>query len=303
MAQSQKGVHMQKNNQHTLRYRGKSNQPLTLIAPNDPSFDAEMAVLFPAYTWRPNYQASRPFLVILRNDTRRTARAYEVVWHVQGLDPTASGVPAELRLTAFAITTPLEMRTPGGIRGTDRSIHPGEARLLSPFFNGARTDSADFAIFNRPGQLPDPSTYVAILAELDCVVYGDGSFAGPNRNHLLLRYLVARDAQHDEALAVLRRLRSIPRDPQLKGLLDLRRRIGSANTQPSMRAVPTYIHARSTAAQEFEEILERDGYERLQATAEELVSLMPPHEKFTALGGHYHRAKFHLNGTLVSPMD
>ncbi len=286
-----------------LHYRGYPGKPLTVITPNDPGFDTEMALDFPNYTVLANYQASRPFLVILRNDTQRTARAYEVIWHVQVPDSDAPGGVGEERFSASAITTPLETRWPGGIRKLDRSIPPGGARVISPVFNGGRADAEDFSFLNNPAELPAPASYSSVSVELDCVVYGDASFAGPNRSHLLLRYLVARDAQHDEALSVLRSLRSSPENPQLKTALDLRVKIGASHTRPNNRAKPIYIHARSVAAQEFDEMLQKGGYTRVQRVAEALVAHMPPHQRFTELGGLYHRMKFRVNGALVSPMD
>jgi hypothetical protein len=289
--------------QHVLRYKSSPGQPLTVITANDPGFDTEMALDFPDYLDRPNYAASKPLLVILRNDTPKTVRAYELFWHLQMPDDDAPNGMREHTLTNFAITTPLELRRPGGLRQLDKSIRPGEARLLSPLFNGGREDGAEFSLFNFAARLPDPSTYAAIKVDVDCVIYGDGSSAGLNRGRLRMRYFVARDAQHDEALSILRWLRAHPNDMQVRKLLDIRMKIGAANTHPNLKAVPTYIHARSIAAQEFEEILDRGGYSELQRTAEELVTLMPPHEKFTTLDGYYHRAKFVVDGVALSPMD
>src|SRR5579864_83270 len=286
----------------TLHYKARPGLPLTLITPSDPAFDNEMAAIFPRYLGLVKYPAMRPYLAILRNDSPRTARACEVIWRVQAANPDApDGVGEGTVGRQGALTTPLELRWPGGLGQSDKSIRPGEARLLSPFFNGGPADASVFGFFNQPALLPDPASFSLIHPELDCVVYGDGSFAGPNRTHLLLRYFVARDAQHDEALTILRGLRATPKDPRLKAGLERRMQIGARNKFPNTRVVPMYVHARAVAAQEFEEILQHDGYDQLQQVAQELVAFMPPHERFTSLGGHYHKTKFRMNGVLVPP--
>jgi hypothetical protein len=288
-----------------LNYKTHPGSLLTVITPDDSNFDDEMALDFPRYVRLKKYPAMRPYMVILRNDTDRTARAYDVVWHGQAADPNAPGSVVDTVLgEQGAITTPLEMRRPGGIWQNDKSIPPGGVRLLTPLFNGGPAEASSFGFFhNMPAALPDPTTYSAIHAELDCVVYGNGSFAGPNRRRLLLRYFITRDAQHDEALAIVKRLRSTPKDPQLKAALDLRMKIGSSNTHPNRRAMPMYIHARAVAAQEFQQILLHEGHDQLRQTVEELVARMSPHERFTALGGVYHRKKFLVNGVSTSPKD
>jgi len=301
---AQDGASMPSNKQrHQLRYKAHEGEPLTLIEPTDPMFDAEVSVYFSDYETLPGFQQWKPFLVILRNDTQKTARAYEVIWHLLSQDANTGDVSEEVFGRQSAITTPLEIRRPGGVWEGDKSIRPGEVRLLSPFFNGGKGQLADFNFFHRSSELPNIGPGSVIKPQLDCVVYGDGSIAGPNRTRLALRYFVTRDAQHDEALAVARRLRESPNAPELKSALAMRGRIGSSNRSSNNRALPVYIHSRAVAAQELDAILERDGYSKLKEVVEELVSLMPPHEQFTQLGGQYHRSTFEVNGVTVSPSD
>ena len=286
----------------SLRYPTRRGEPLTILTPADPQFDKEMEDRFPDFLNSTAYDGSRPFLVILRNDTQRTVRAYEIVWHLQEPDADSASGYRERELRTFAITTPLELRNPGGLRGMDKSIPPGGERVVSPVFNGVSSDSDKFTFFNDPEKLPQKGTYTSITPDLDCVVYGDGSFSGPNHSQLLLRYNVVRDAQHDEALSVLRMLRANPKNPQLKLALVTRQAIGADDTHPNNRALPLYLHARGRAAQEFDVMLESGGYERVHKVAEQLVKLMPPHEAFTSLGGAYHQADFEIDGKKVSPL-
>lgn len=292
------------NQQQELHYRASRGRPLTIISPKDGSFESEMALYFPNFVGLPNYQAVKPFLVIARNDTERTARAYDIVWRLQVPDASAPGGTSEQKFSEQeAVVTPLELRHPAGISEVDKSIRPGERRLFSPFFNGGPTDTDTFIVLNDPTRFPNAGSYMEVNASADCVVYGDGSFAGPNLSRVLLRYFITRDAQHDEALSILRSLRSSPTLPDLRRNLELRAQIGSSPNYLNDRAMPVYVRARGIAAGEFEKILLSEGVSKLQTTVNELVTIMPPHEMFTALGGTYHRIQFRLNGSLVSPSD
>jgi hypothetical protein len=138
-----------------------------------------------------------------------------------------------------------------------------------------------------------------LKAHVDCVVYGDGSFDGPNKSRLLLTYFITRDAQHDEALTILQRLRGTPDDLKLESELLRRRDITESPSFNNQRAMAVYMHARGVAAQEFFQILEHGGHSAVTAMASELVSTMPPHERFTQMAALYRQAQFTIGEVTV----
>jgi hypothetical protein len=184
-------------------------------------------------------------MVILRNDTPKTVRAYEIRW--EAADPGADQWGGLEILKATAVTTPLELRWPGGNKSQDKSIRPGEERVVTPWSNVRRSELADFD--PSIGQsLPTSMPQQNWKAHVDCVVYGDGSYNGPNQSRMLLTYLISRDAMHDEALTILHDLRVKPADPELKAQLSRRVDIGGSSSFSTKRAMAVYKHARAVAA-------------------------------------------------------
>ncbi len=66
---------------------------LTLIRPSDPGFDGLLTENFPGLEKLDGYAVYRPFLVLLRNDTTYTVRAYILQWQARSL----SGEPFRLQ--------------------------------------------------------------------------------------------------------------------------------------------------------------------------------------------------------------
>lgn len=280
----------------TLKYRAKRGAPLTLIDNSDPRFTSELNVNFPGVLSMGSIETALPYMVILRNDTAKTVRAYEIRWEdSEGNSDQANGL---VDLKATAVTTPLELRWPSGSKVQDKSIRPGEERLVTPWSNVRHDELAFFEPSFGQTLRPEASRR-SLKAHVDCVVYGDGSLNGPNKSRLLLTYFITRDAQHDEALTIVQRLRAAPKDPKLKSELLRRRDIAGSPSFNSDRAMSTYKHARGAAAQEFFQLLQTGGYNAVLNMASELVSTMPPHERFTQMAAHYRQAQFKVGDVAV----
>ena len=279
-----------------LQYVAKAGPPLTLIDSSDPRFDRELEANFPGVFAMDSVKAALPYMVILRNDTVLTVRAYEVRWEDVATEQDGANSLDDLKATA--VTTPLELRWPSGNKIQDRSIRPGEERVVTPWSN-VRRDELSFLNPSFAQTLQPAGPRQGLKAHVDCVVYGDGSFDGPNKSRLLLTYFITRDAQHDEALTILRQLRLKPGDPELASQLARRTDIGGSPSFSSSRPMATYKRARAVAAQEFSQILQNGHYRAVEAMASELVSTMPPGERFTKLAEPYRQATFTLGEVKV----
>lgn len=267
----------------TFRFRLRKGPPLTFITPADPRFDGDVDAYFPGFTGLPTYEELRPFLIILRNDNSVTARAYAVRWELED----NNGV-AEQYLTARSITTPLENSVPL----EDTSIKAGEARLLSPLFNwGTLRFDANFqhpdtfAKLYSPEDLPPPTSYAAIVPQLDSVVYANGEVWGADKTGIWRYYFFARAADHDEVFADATLLASSPTSEQV--MATLRRRILRARGWQGGPLVE-YVRDRALAAMRLQEILKGPhGYARFQNTVEQFSEVMPPFGRLTSLGEWY----------------
>lgn len=170
--------------------------PSKLIALSaiDPTFDAQVEHSYPGLTHREQYEAVRPFLVLLTSNSALTAKAYAISWQVD----TSGG--ARHHLSTFFV------RSHFAVPSADHSIRPGDIRLVSPVFNLSPSEYAQHPDFE--GQYPSTmyphfSSSMIVQSALDGVVYSDGTFAGPNQTQILQLYRCYRNAEHDEALAIL----------------------------------------------------------------------------------------------------
>jgi len=281
---------------NSLAYHATRGAPLTLIDNSSPKFVTELETNFPSVLSMRNIDKALPYMVILRNDTAKTVRAYEIRWNDANPESDEAGELDILKATA--ITSPLELRWPAGNKSQDKSIRPGEERLVTPWSNIRRDELSDFDPSIARSQRT-PTSPQGWKAHVDCVVYGDGSYFGPNRSRLLLAYFISRDAVHDEALAVLQALQRRPGDPELKAQLLQRVDIGASKSFSSNRAMALYKRARGVAAQEFSQILSGGRYRLVMATTRELVSTMPPREEFTPMDTPYRQAQFTVGNTTV----
>ena len=279
-----------------MRFVAKAGPPLTLIGSSDPKFNSELEANFPGVLAMDSIQSMLPYMVILRNDTAKTVRAYEIRWEYAGADAGEVNSPNVLKATA--VTTPLELRWPAGNKLNDKSIRPGEERLVTPWSN-VRRDELTFFDPSLGKMLGPAVSQQSWKAQVDCVVYGDGSFNGPNKSALVFTYFITRAAQHDEALTVLQDLRNNPGDPDLKLKLARRTEIGGSSSFNADRVMATYKRARAVAAQEFSQVLRNGRYIAVKAMASDLVSIMPPHEQFTQLDARYRQAQFTVGDVQV----
>lgn len=163
---------------HHVRFYSPPGRPLALIRPGDAGFDRDMEAYFPQYAAEPNYQALRPYLVILQNNTNRTARAYDLRWQAQ----RANG--AARYWSDQQIVSPLEMVWSEHPR---TAIPPDGMRLVAPFFDGGMTSDgwSNPAVFAalRPGAPGVPAgPFASVTSVLNCVIWGNGSSWGPCRS-------------------------------------------------------------------------------------------------------------------------
>ncbi|MGH9475298.1 MAG: hypothetical protein ACRD1C_03075 [Terriglobales bacterium] len=264
-------------------------QPLNLVLPSDPDFDAQVALAFPSLTSDPAYQNLRPFLLLLHNETGRYARAYAIHWKMDyGNEPY--GAPHSDFLNRSVAPDPAALR---GI--FTQSIPPGRYRLMSPKFSlGQRRWLNESKTFlSMLGDAPVPGSYTRVTANLDAVVWGDGSFYGPNVSNTLEFYYAERDAWHDEGLAIQNLLACGDKEAEIAAALKRHEYRGLNDYGTHQRA--WYIIGRRNASIRFQTIWQRSGYGALQRTTAWVANFMPPHDKLTPLGQWY-AYRFRLHG-------
>jgi hypothetical protein len=253
-----------------FRVRQTAPESLTLIRPSDPIFDGMLDSYFPGLSDEAGYRTSiKPFLVIVENDTALPAVAYAVTWTVHyGSGPVCSP-------RAVYVNRPLMER-----RSTTY-ISPGEVRLVSPMFNVSPQEYVHSPSFARWYPAIDffvrwAAGSTSVDVAMDGVVYADGTFIGPDRTRVLERYVMARFAARDEALAALNRIDSPPKTPlaikgRLEEMFERDFKSNDGNVAYDNTLLSLYVSDRQRAAGDMRGVLRARGVIGLEAAVRGLI--------------------------------
>jgi hypothetical protein len=199
---------------------------LTLIHPDDPDFDTLLNGNFTGVDNLDGYSAIRPYLVLLRNDTAHSIRAYAIAWDIQSSNRMVS------RLGDEFVQRHQEPRT------RLRAFTPGEIRLVSALFDLSPEEYKSRLpgiIKLLPGWTAHPpfsSTNIkSVSASLDAIIYDDGAYAGPDHFLFLTKYQCIRAAERDLGESLLKLMDSKASDQEILALLQQSAKAGlTANT-------------------------------------------------------------------------
>jgi hypothetical protein len=257
-----------------------NSRELTLISPDDPQFETLLNANFPGLENLVGYQGMRPYLVLLRNDTPYAVSALTVEWDLQ------KETSYQLRTRNVFIQKHFEPA-----RETQPFV-PGELRLLAS--NSINVSSTEYARTRGAGAIafflshgPPPVKNAHVVASIDAVIYADGKYVGPDRNHLLERFRAERDAEREEGASVLRVLSSNPTSSDILAALQPNQQPGfTLNGSPTND--PGLLYTRELAFNIFQDsqsllsVYRRGGIGALSARAaamanypQETVSPLP----------------------------
>jgi hypothetical protein len=197
-------------------------QPGTLTASNliavapvsDPSSEVVLENLFPGLLSDSGFQQFRPVAFLVSNVSNKDIRAFSSHWRV-----TTTSHQFELAIMHYfhpharqESTNKNESR-PLFFTGDIPAIRAGATRLVTPFFSWSPSAYEDSGTPNwtqlvrrRPAvvlsQLAEPGCSVTML--IDGAITKDFASVGPNDEDLAGFFCVTRNAEHDEAISVLR---------------------------------------------------------------------------------------------------
>ncbi len=250
-----------------LKVRQTASQSLTLIKPTDPNFDTTLNIYFPGISQEDGYQqAIRPFLVIVRNDTSMSAAAYAIAWTAH----YAGGWVEPLRV--MFVNRPLMFRPAMTL------IPPEGIRLISPLFNVTPQKyqgDSHFAEVYSADRFPSSNKLGSVHVDVDGVVYANGTFIGADKTHILQRYVMARFAERDEALAALNLINSSTAPQfmvtqQLQVMLNQETQWRVLAHQSTLLA--RYVRARGLSAEDVQRILQDRGLNGLKSVLRNFVN-------------------------------
>jgi hypothetical protein len=188
-------------------------------------------------------------------------------------------------------------------RGAMEYIPPGVVRLIAPMFNLTTKDYESFHTFGEmfpASHFPPSGGLVLVDEEVDGVVYGDGTFIGPDKTRVLQRYLMAKFAARDEMLAALKFIQTstVPQATLLSSVAQMLNQHflwGVRAHQGSLLAL--YVRARGRSARDLETLLRNRGLSSLESFLQNFASRSGGNTNPSMFGREYE--KLSANGPEV----
>lgn len=136
---------------------------------------------------------------LLAHDGTMTAKAYSIVWLVEHADGQRHPVLANYVHKHYMPVTAI------------KTLEPGTHRLVSPFFNLSPVDHVSYMAHTRSAPVDNPlfANTKVLTASMDAIIYADGTHFGKDLYDLQTRFIITRNAEHDEAVLLLRELDSL----------------------------------------------------------------------------------------------
>lgn len=235
---------------------------LTVIHPDDADFDLLMNKNFFTFDGLADYRAIRPFLILLRNDSAHSIRAYAIAWDIVSSNGAVNRFADEFVQRHQEPTARL------------RAFAPGEIRLVSALFDAspeefqARLPGITKLLPGWTAHPPFSSTNIKSMSvRLDAIIYDDGTYTGPDRFLLLTKYQCIRAAERDLGESLLKLMDSKAPEGEILALLQQSAQAGLvANTSRRDRESICALY-RGEEAQALLAVYTKGGMESLMTRA------------------------------------
>lgn len=150
-----------------LNVKDLADQGLHLIPSTDPSFPGLVNTIMGGQT-NPAIQMETPFSAVLRNDSGKVLLAYSLRW----LCVSNSGKTTRRDVFYQTLSGNSEWR-----------IGPGQAALVSPSHSYLKYFDTSVHASGMSPRYAELLQQASITLSLDAVIFGDGTFAGPDETH------------------------------------------------------------------------------------------------------------------------
>jgi hypothetical protein len=249
---------------------------VVVIGANRPCFDELLDRWFPGVSEVKYYEAVKPLLAIVHNNTMRAVKAYLVKWSITNAD----GSTSTEYLPVVSEPAPGEAQLTGARTVLGQGASGFATELVSPYFHwpqrrfqGPLQVMAVMNTFQAATLNPLASNIqgaTSIQTTLDGAIFEDGVFVGPDTSQLYEKFQAAQQAEVDEAGWMLNQLSAGLADQQLRDGLSEHIYQGRNSTGTD----PTSLNgaARGEEASRLLSVFEHGGQTPLQAVATTLAN-------------------------------
>ncbi len=232
----------------------QADRKLSLTSGADPGFSAELDSLFPGLSADPVFQKIKPLAILVTHHAGPSVRALTALWTIT--------LPAGTYQTSLFCYSHAGMRSQKRpaktlASGQREVLKANQSRLVTPFFTWsprqyAKNPSPDWnSLLDQsdvgPFLASQLDTATEVTAELDGVVFSDRKLLGPDTQNLTKRLTVRRNAEHDEALSILKKVKAGASAQDIENVLIAHATAMRASTVADIKGV--YLQARRHHAQ------------------------------------------------------
>jgi hypothetical protein len=218
---------------------------------------------------------NRHSIVLLSNNDDRKIAGYVVKWTV-----TTNGQSKSF-FQAFDESELID-RPDGPVQGY--GLASRDSRLIAPIFNVHLSELSDPGMANRFNalNLKHPiaraiSAGAPALAQLDAVVFADGSFEGNDESDYFDRFMAERNGKHDAAVSVL--LASSKGETETQIVERLNKAISDGQTATQTTPETYYKAARAKWSRTLLDVRQQMGRQAMLRNATAFAALKPIHLK------------------------
>jgi hypothetical protein len=229
-----------------------SDREVSMLSASDSAFADRVGRLYPGLIGDPHYQMLSPLTVLVTVEKGPALRAFTTSWSIT----TANGT---YETPLFHYAEPFSRRRKGNgltvVSAQTNLLREGESLLITPFFvmSPVRYQKLGSSWYHlvKP---KEPAGFLAsqlsaatsVKVSLDAAIFEDRKVAGQDKHHLAVRLRARRNAEHDEAHAVMKLLTSNAADADVAAMLSSH---SNAARSSAPKANGWYLNARKFHAQ------------------------------------------------------
>lgn len=246
-----------------------AQREVSVMSSSHPLFLDRLDQLFPGFSQHPKFNMISPLTFLMKHVSGPPIKACSVVWSIV----TADG---SFETSSFYYSRSGRTNV---ISGRKHLLEAGNTALVSPFFH------------RRPQkpQSPFPDDWAQglggnesqsfllrkvqranrIFVQLDGVIYADSVVVGPDSKNLARHFAVRRNAEHDEAVSMLRFMGTGPTRAEIIGRLRQHKSIEGIRKGAASRSNADehwYYHARTLQARTLLRYFQAHGQSSFQNT-------------------------------------
>lgn len=238
------------------------NHVVRLLSPADPKFDLVLESAYPGLAHTPSFQELKPSTVLVSNESGQFVYGFVVKWTLR-----AGTAAPKVVYSPYLKTAGRDQLITTGV-----VLAPNEVTLLSPSFAFVKGHSLNALSAQVRANVAAAKRENVLSGALDGVIFGDGTFGGPDEARLRDRFECERSGQHDEGYSMTLAIRNQLSEDEIAAKLNEHIRKGWTHRAGTDRE--SFYHvSRGNAAQLLLQLLQQAGRAKFEQAVTRLTRM------------------------------